>query len=98
MIIHKQSKHKKSFTVCGLKKILFPNAVTKDWEKVTCENCRRMIATNEMVFWKFKLKCRHHINNKSIFDGKIYYNDYCTYKELDVCTRKTCKILNGENK
>lgn len=98
MIIHKQSKHKKSFTVCGLKKILFPSAVTKDWEKVTCENCRRLLASNELAFWKFKLKCKHHINNKSIRDGKIFYNDFCTIKELDVCNRHTCKILNGETK
>ena len=33
MVIHKQSKHRRSFTVCGLRKILFPEAVTKDWEK-----------------------------------------------------------------
>jgi hypothetical protein len=98
LIIHKQSKHKKEFTVCGLKKILFPNAVTRNWEKVTCENCKRLMASNELAFWKFKLKCKHHINNKIINDGKICYYDYCTMGELDVCNRHTCKILNGGTK
>jgi len=95
LIIHKQSKHRKSFTACGLRKILFPDAVTKDWEKVTCINCKRMFASNETAFWKFKLKCRHHINNKVVEDGKIFYRDYCTNGEFTICNRHSCKILKG---
>jgi hypothetical protein len=96
MIIHKQSRHKKAFTVCGLIKINFPNAVTKDWVKVTCENCRRLMASNEMAFSKFKYKCEHHVNDKTINNGQIKYYDYCTYKDLGVCNRHQCVILNGE--
>lgn len=98
MIIHKQSKHKKSFTVCGLKKILFPNAVTNDWEKVTCENCKKVMLSNEVAFSKYKYKCRHHTYSKVVSYEKISYHDYCTFSGLDNCSKRSCKILNGENK
>lgn len=96
MVIHKQSKRRKSKTVCGYKKINFPNAVTGDWEKVTCLKCKRLMASNEKIFWNFNRKCKHHIYQKELVDGTIKYLNYCTYGELGICSRHTCKMLNEE--
>ena len=44
------------------------------------------------------INAKHHTYSKIAKDGKIFYEDYCTFIGLDICSKKTCKILNGGNK
>jgi len=94
MIVHKQSKRFISRTVCGYFNISFPNVMTKDWKKVTCEKCKRLMASNEKLFKKYYQECEHHVWGKELDNGQIKYISYCTYKKFGRCLRKECQILN----
>jgi hypothetical protein len=94
MIIHKQSEKYKGRTVCGYYNLPFPNVMTKKWNKVTCQNCKRLMASNEKTFAKYYQKCPHHVWGKELDNGQIKYMSYCTYKKFGRCLRKECPILN----
>ena len=97
MIVHKKSKHSEK-TVCGLSSLSFPNVMVKRWGKVTCQNCRRLLASDELTFGKYSRACEHHVYEKELCNGQIKYISYCTLGDLNLCRRHLCPILNKETK